>query len=121
MVGKPGCTCQPLKSVPSYAISKRSLLMGEAEWTQLLRDPGLTTGSPASHRGQCLGSYVTGCNVSSATRGAPTSASPPLRSMMEPAASTCAPDDLTSSTTSLELPPVVTTSSMTTAFSPDAI
>ena len=56
--------------------------------------------------------------LSSATRGTPRSASPPLRSMMDPAASTLAPRSRSMSQTSRVLPPVVITSSMTTAVSP---
>ena len=80
--------------------------------------PASTTGNPCWHSGQSSGGQAVTWRVTSAARGAPTSAEPPLRSMMEPAASTRAPAACSNSTTSRVLPPVVTTSSITTTLSP---
>ena len=55
------------------------------------REPGLTTGSPCRQSGQSSGGNASTCRVASAARGTPTWALPPLRSMMEPAASTRIP------------------------------
>src|SRR5207244_7315487 len=55
------------------------------------RDPGFTTGTPCAHSGHAAGSHASTCIVASAARGTPTSARPPLRSIIDPAASTCAP------------------------------
>src|SRR5207237_1050118 len=68
------------------------------------REPGLTTGIPARHCGHSSGRYTATCKVASATRGTPTSACPPLRSIMEPAPITSAPAARSTSTTSCVLP-----------------
>ena len=82
------------------------------------REPGFTTGKPCWHSGQVSGGNAFTSNTASATRGTPRSALPPLRSMIEPAPVTTAPSLVRISTTSFELPPVVMTSSITTACSP---
>src|ERR1035437_926850 len=82
------------------------------------REPGLTTGTPSRQSGHVSGLWAATCNVANATRGTPTAAAPPLRSIIEPAASTRAPAARRDSTTSRVLPPVVMTSSTTTAVSP---
>ena len=100
---------------------KRSAVVGQVDADAAHhagREPGLTTGMPCRQSGQSSGWCASTCRVASATRGTPTSALPPLRSMMEPAASTRAPAARSTSITSRVLPPVVMTSSTTTAISP---
>src|ERR1035437_1254838 len=110
-----GQTGLPLPAV------KRAAVVGEMDTNaphHAGREPGLTTGTPSRQSGHVSGLWAATCNVANATRGTPTAAAPPLRSIIEPAASTRAPAARRDSTTSRVLPPVVMTSSTTTAVSP---
>src|SRR5271157_6394548 len=100
---------------------KRRAVVGQMEADaahQFGREPGFTTGMPRRHRGHSPGSCAATCKVANAARGTPTSARPPLRSMIDAAATTFTPAARSNSMTSCVLPPVVITSSTTTAVSP---
>src|SRR5690242_12026969 len=77
------------------------------------RLPGLTAGSPNLHASHISGSTDDTFNVANATRGTPTSALPPDRSMIDAAPTTSAPARCNASIVSRVDPPVVITSSTT--------
>src|SRR2546429_3305184 len=80
--------------------------------------PGLTTNSPRAHASQTDGSTEGTLRLANDTRGTPTSAFPPDRSIIDAAATTFAPLACNASTVSRVEPPVVTTSSTTSSLSP---
>src|SRR5712692_11478398 len=76
-----------------------------------VRLPGLIAASPRLHKSQSETSTAATSSVASETRGAPTSALPPDRSMIDAAATTSAPASPNASIVSRVEPPVVITSS----------
>src|SRR6476620_44668 len=103
----------PSVKVRAVILKKQFVIHGLAR-----RLPGLTAASPSLHASQFSGSTDNTFNVANATRGTPTSALPPERSMIDAAATTSAPARCTASIVSRVEPPVVITSSTTSVFSP---
>src|SRR5262249_51767571 len=81
------------------------------------REPGFSMATPSLQRGHSPGFQLVTVSLARAMRGTPRSTWPPLRSMIDPAPTTFAPEASRSSITSRVLPPVVMTSSMTTTVS----